>query len=138
MDDGPNNSLQPWYEGFVGELSEPFPHTGPWNGLSGKQVFDESQEDDPEWEEKYNEQLDAWENEFYYDPANVNGAFPICHRGCALRQWLVVTGPEAGNVWDDDRADYGGLNPLKQGRKRRVSFLRWYRSWLDEALSLLE
>jgi hypothetical protein len=62
------------------------------------------------------------------------GAIPICHLGCALRQWLVITGPEAGNVWCDDRADRGGLYPLQQGRLKRVSFLKWYRSWLNGAL----
>jgi hypothetical protein len=127
---------RPWAEddGFVGVLSQPFPHSGPWNDLSGKPVYDESREDDPEWEADYERRLDAWELQIYWNTTHVNGAVPICHIGCALRQWLVFNGPEAGNVWDDLRAEDGGLKPLQQEGRERVTFLQWYRSWLDEAL----
>ncbi len=117
-------------------LAEPFPHAGPWNDLSGNPVFEESQEEDEEWELEHSRQLDAWDK-IYFDSANVNGAIPICHRCCALRTWLVVTGPEAGNVWDDLRADYQGLKPVQHGRKKRVTFLQWYRFWLDDAYQKL-
>jgi len=130
MDDGFGHG--PWGEGFVGDLSEPFPHTGPWNDLSGRPEFDEERADDEEWEDEYNRQLDAWENEHYWTP--LDGAIPICHLGCASRQWLVVTGPEAGNVWCDDRADEGGLKPLQREGLERVTFLQWYMHWLDDAL----
>ena len=128
-----------WTEdgGFVGVLSRPFPHTGPWNDLSEEPAYDESRANDPRWEEEYERQRDAWEDRVYWNPANVNGAVPICHLGCALRQWLVVTGPEAGHVWDDDRADHGGLQPAQQLGLERITFLQWYRSWLDEALRQL-
>ena len=127
MDDGFGH--KPWTEndGFVVVLSQPFPHTGPWNDLIEEPVYDESRQDDPEWEDEYHRQLDAWENRVYWNPANVNGAVPICHLGCALRQWLVVTGPEAGNVWNDDRADHGGLKPLQRAGLERITFLQWYR-----------
>lgn len=130
---------KPWTEngGFVGMLSLPFPHTGPWNDLSEEPVYDESREDDLEWEVEYERQMNAWEDRVYWNPANVNGAVPICHLGCALRQWLVVTGAEAGNVWDDQRTDHGGLKPVQQGGRHRVTFLQWYRSWLDDALRQL-
>ncbi len=129
----------PWTEGggFVGILSEPFPHTGPWNDLTGQPENDESREDDPEWEDEHTRQMDLWWDETYWNPANVNGAIPICHLGCALRQWLVVTGPEAGNVWCDDRTDNGGLYPLTRGESRRISFIEWYCTWLDEAVQKL-
>lgn len=132
MDDGHGHA--PWRSpgGFVGELSEPFPHTAPWNDLSGEPEEDLERDmaEDPEYEEAYN----LWE-ERYWSPFNVNGAVPICHLGCAYRQWLVVTGPEAGNVWCDDRVDKAGLRPLELPGRDRVSFLQWYRSWLDEALA---
>jgi hypothetical protein len=119
----------PWEEGdrFIGVLSEPFPHTRPWNDLTGKPAFNEDREDEQEWEDEYNRRLSAWE-ETYFNPANINGAIPICHLGCALRQWLVITGPEAGSVWDDLRADYNGLRPTG------FTFFQWYRSWLDGLL----
>lgn len=128
MDDGP------WREGdgFVGVLAEPFPHVGPWNDLTGRPEFDDSRADDLESEDEHGERLDAWEAE-YFRTVNVNGAVPICHLGCAQRQWLVVTGPEAGNVWDDRRVDHDGLRPVVSDR-RRVSFLEWYCGWLDDAI----
>jgi hypothetical protein len=134
MDDGHGHA--PWREdnGFVGVLSEPFPHSGPWNHLSGEPEEDLERDlaEGPEYEEAYS----RWEED-YWSPANVNGAVPICHLGCAYRQLLVVTGPEAGNVWCDDRVDNAGLRPMEQPGRERVSFLGWYRSWLDEALAQL-
>lgn len=58
----------------------------------------------------------------------IDGAFPICHMGCAILIWLIVTGPEAGNVWMDDRSSDGGWMPL------RLTFLRWYERWIEKSL----
>lgn len=136
MDDGFDH--KPWTEGggFVGVLSEPFPHTDAWNDLSEIPVFDDSQDHTLEEEDEHSRQMDAWETRVYWNTVHVNGAVPICHRGCALRQWLVITGPESGNVWDDERTDCGGLKPVESEGKR-VAFLQWYRSWLDKALEQL-
>jgi hypothetical protein len=127
-----------WHEsdGFIGKLSEAFPHRSAWNDRTGEPEYDESRENDSDWEEKYQLQMDEWEK-FYWDPANVNGAIPICHLGCAYRQWLVVTGPEAGFIWDDNRADYGGLNPHQSNGRDRVTFSQWYSDWLNDALMKL-
>lgn len=135
MDDGFGH--KPWIEngGFVGILAQPFPLSGPWNDLSEQPIYDESRKDNQAWEDEFYRQMDAWEERVYWNTTFVNGAVPICHLGCALRQWLVVTGPEVGNVWDDRRADLGGLRPYQQSGRERVTFLQWYRSWLDEALS---
>ncbi len=113
---------------LVGELAVPFPHQAPWNDLSG------APDDESYDEEGYERALNEFEAR-YFDTALVNGAIPICHRGCALRQWLVVTGPEAGTVWCDDRAERGGIYPLTTLGKERVTFYQWYRDWLDEVLS---
>jgi hypothetical protein len=120
-------------DGFVGTLAEPFPHAAAWNDRAGEPEYDESREDDPAWEDEYERRLNAWE-QTYWNPKNVNGAVPICHLGCAIRQWLVVTGREAGHVWDDDRANLEGLKPLRQNGRERVTFGQWYGDWLDEAL----
>src|SRR5262245_5604305 len=134
MDDGFGHA--PWKEndGFVGVLSEPFPHTGEWNDFTEEPEYDEERADDEEYEADYEKRWAVWERKVYWSPANVNGAIPICHLGCAQRQWLVVTGAEAGNVWYDLRVDKLGLRPLSGGDAERMSFLRWYRSWLDESL----
>jgi len=118
-------------DGFVGDLSKPFPHTEAWNDLADEP--DPGTDDD----EAYEEQLTVFE-ERYWSSENVNGAIPICHLGCALRQWLIVTGVEAGHIWCDERVDRKGLFPLSGKTGERVTFYRWYRDWLDEALRQLE
>jgi hypothetical protein len=111
---------------FVGVLSEPFPHTKAWNDLKGEPDYDLQDEDE------LDRQLEAFEKK-YYDTKHVNGAIPICHIGCALRRWLVITGPERGRIWCDDRADKQGLYPLQLSNANRVTFLDWYLDWLQDA-----
>jgi hypothetical protein len=53
---------------------------------------------------------------------------PIAHFGCAIRIYLVVTGPLAGQVWTDDRAGDQGIYPCEP-----VQFTHWYLRWLEEA-----
>ena len=131
MDDG--FGFADWREndGFVGVLSDPFPHIQPWNDVNGRPKHGSLSEDD------FMRERDAFDKE-YFDTHQVNGAIPICHLGCALRQWLIITGPEAGHVWDDERADYKGLRPLTTSTLERVRFGEWYLSWLEECLAELE
>ena len=129
MDD--SFDAQKWKEGdgFVGVLSKPFPHTSRWNDLP--EAPEES--DDEVQYEKALEAVDA----IYWNSDNVNGAIPLCHEGCAYRDWLVVTGREAGHIWHDARTDQAGLWPVSLGKKKRVTFLEWYVHWFDEALAKL-
>jgi hypothetical protein len=127
VDDG--FGFGPWGD-FIGQLPLPFPHTAPWNNIADKPEYNED-------DEEFDNLIEAFD-ERYFDPGQVNGAIPICHLGCARRQWLVITGPEAGNIWCDDRADYKGLYPLQTQRHKRVTFFGWYRNWLDEALGKLQ
>jgi hypothetical protein len=120
-------------DGFVGCLSEPFPHTEAWNDLEGKPKDDYLEQEEDEYERQMNEF-----DRRYYDTKNVNGAIPICHLGCALRQWLVVTGPEAGHIWNDDRSDYGGLYPFQHKNVHRMWFMQWYRAWFDDAVARVQ
>jgi hypothetical protein len=126
MDEGRGHVRWREDEGLIGTLSAPFPHVEPWNDLNG---MPDEDGDDADWSA-----FDAR----YWSAENVNGAIPICHRGCALRQWLVLTGPETGSIWCDDRADYKGFYPLQQHDRKRVTFLDWYRTWLDDALRQLQ
>jgi hypothetical protein len=119
-------TVEPWTSDIVGKLSNPWPHRAEWNDLTGQP------DDDCEDENL----IEAFESN-YWGPGNVPGAFPICHNGCALRELLVIRGPERGNVWYDARADYAGLRPLEDSHGNRLNFLNWYRQWLDEALSKL-
>lgn len=111
-----------WEElpGLVGDLAASFPYTERWNEDSLSQELTT--------EEQYQRQ------DQYWSPRHVNGAIPICDAGCNLRVMLIVSGPEKGNIWLDDRADWQGIYPVASEHDRRVSFLKWYRSWLDDQL----
>lgn len=146
MDDG-----ESWEETeFVGDLARPFPYTQAWNWPAERlEALDDAEDEEEESE--------------YFAP--IDGAFPIVQEGCALRDLLVVTGPEAGNVWHDARADHGGLVPWGEGApaanvggrvwtptcfgpfaagedlppaapRPRMTFLDWYERWLSAAAVL--
>ena len=40
----------------------------------------------------------------------------------------------SGNVWCDDRAEYGGIAPVLTHDGNRATFGAWYTEWLDDAL----
>ncbi|MFC5183799.1 hypothetical protein [Actinomadura harenae] len=49
--------------------------------------------------------------------------------------WLVVSGPERGHLWSDDRVDdvdLVDLAPMLGPDGEPVTFTAWYRAWLDE------
>lgn len=131
MMDGLGIQLKGWSEadGFVGTLSEPFPLTGVWNDLRGKPPDELAETDD----EEYWKQFDRFE-ESYFASTLVDGAIPICHMGCALRIWLVLTGEQAGKLWRDGRADWTGLSPLQLATGSLATFSTWYSAWLEGAL----
>jgi hypothetical protein len=124
-----NHTVKRWHEGdgFVGVLRQPFSYSEHWNDLAGRPDSEMADSD----EDEYWRLMEAFEERYY---SAVDGAIPICHLGCALRHWLVVSGSEAGHVWDDSRADDEGFSPLSQPGHDRVTFYLWYRTWLDEAL----
>lgn len=126
--DGVGGDLQPWGD-LVGTLAEPFGYREAWNDLTGNpaEVLAESDEDE------YWRRVDVFERRYWHSSA-MNGAFPICHMGCALRIWLVVSGDEAGNVWYDRRADCEGIAPVLTHGGNHASFGGWYMQWLDEVL----
>ena len=122
--------------GLVGDPSRPFPHTGAWNL---PQSFWDGEPDPPPGTppEEEDRLMEAWDREleaYYWNPAIMDGAIPICHLGCAYRQWLVIHGPQRGFVWNDDRADDGGISPLLGGSGGPVTFTRWYMTWLEDSL----
>jgi len=63
------------------------------------------------------------------------GALFICHYGCALRFFLVVTGKSKGEVWHDWRADGRGCYPATDAKGEPLQFFDWYLQWLDSALA---
>lgn len=112
-----------WNElpGLVGDLSTPFPYTDKWN----VKPIDGSLPVHQQYEQQ----------DWYWDRQHVHGAIPICDLGCGLRQLLIVAGPERGNIWFDDRADWQGLYPDENDNRKRVSFLEWYSHWAGNKLN---
>jgi hypothetical protein len=110
-----------WKEGeFVGYLRDCWPHRQAWNLPKEALTVPDGLSDDA---------IDSAIGEIdkrYWDAALVAGAFPICHHGCALRDWLVITGPEAGQVWHDARVDQKGLRPYESADGKRLTFTQWY------------
>jgi hypothetical protein len=131
MMDDLGSKLKPWREndGFVGLLSKPFPHRDEWNNLQGMPP-DELLETD---EQEYERQLDEFEK-MYWNSSLVNGAIPICHAGCALRIWLVLSGEQGGRLWRDGRSDDTGLSPVQLADGSPATFSAWYIEWLETAL----
>ncbi len=117
---------------LVGDFSAEYRFEGAWNlpeSFWAKRPDlgpDVSEEEEDRLTEAWDKELD----EHYWNPEMMNGAIPICHRGCALRQWLVIHGKQRGSVWNDDRVDENGISPLRDQAGNRVSFTCWYLSWL--------
>jgi hypothetical protein len=130
--DGVTRTNEPWSEdnGFVGILSRPFPLSESWNDVTGMPEDELAEQD----EASYERLMDAFDAR-YWRTAMIDGAIPICHLGCALRIWLVVSGPERGFLWRDNRAEYGGLLPLQRSTGSRLTFLTWYESWLTRSIA---
>lgn len=113
-----------WEEGveMVGKLAEPFHHEGEWNDLGSKPA-----------DEDFDSTIEKFD-EVYWNPSLMNGAIPICHTGCSLRIWMVVTGERTGHLWYDGRANYTGIIPLTNDDGSRLTFSRWYEDCLDLCL----
>lgn len=135
-DDG--HDLAPWDKvGLIGPLDQPFPHTKAWNlpasfwkeGPAPEEDITEEEEDKlwEAWDEKLEEK--------YWNSSVMQGAIPVCHEGCAQRDWLVVTGPQAGTMWRDMRADNVGIAPLMNKDGTPMTFSDWYLDWLSSNLS---
>lgn len=130
MDDGMGS--REWHEndGSVGMLSEPFLLEEAWNDVSCLPKPELTNQNQAE----YDAQMELFEKR-YWSATLVNGAIPICHEGCALRIWLVVTGSQAGSLWEDRRSEYGGLHRIRLADGSPATFARWYEQWLDECVA---
>ncbi|WP_405892689.1 SMI1/KNR4 family protein [Streptomyces sp. NBC_00104] len=60
------------------------------------------------------------------------GALKLSHEGCGYCYWLVLTGPERGGMWRDDRPGDGEFSPLGTPQTP-VGFARWYLQWVEGA-----
>ena len=83
-----NFDLRQWHvnDGLVEDPSIPFDLVSEWNDTSTMPSDDLAHEDQAE----YDRRMEIFENA-YFRSDHLKGAVPICHQGCALRIWLVVT-----------------------------------------------
>lgn len=117
-------------------LAQPFPEKGPDPELLDALTAERPEEEDFDEIEDFDDAVEAWDERWeavMFAPARTAGAIVICHLGCALREWLVISGPHRGTVWSDPRVDDADLEPLLDTEGRPVTFARWYTDWLDKA-----
>jgi len=108
-------------------LSTTFPHIDKWNAT---QDFDIDDDDYTETKE-----FQKWEED-YFSNRHITGSIRICHYGCAIYYFLVVTGNNAGQIWVDDRANDNGIYPaISKSTGGQLTFLEWYDEWLTESLN---
>ncbi|MEU1377727.1 SMI1/KNR4 family protein [Streptomyces triculaminicus] len=120
----------------LSRLAEPFPRTGPHAERLAALVEAWPEESDHADGEAYEAAYDAWAEEWeplLWSADRTPGAVVIAHLGCALREWLIVSGPERGRIWSDDRADGVDLAPLLDDKGEPATFARWYLDWLEQA-----
>ena len=83
------------------------------------------------------EEFECWEQD-YYNEKHVFGSIRVCHYGCAIYYFLVVSGVEKGNIWVDDRANDQGIYPLSTENNNRYNFTEWFNEWLNQSLIKLK
>jgi hypothetical protein len=117
-------------DNLVGDPSKQFRFEEAWNDTTGMPP------DDLADEEEYWRRMEDFERT-YWGSELMNGAIPICHQGCALRIWLVVTGPQSGALWDDRRSEYEGVRPLELADGTKATFGAWFDEWLNKCLAAI-
>jgi hypothetical protein len=97
------------------------------------------------------EDADAYEAAMNVYWREMPGTMTLCHYGCAIRAYLVVTGEMAGQVVVDQRCDSAGVYPFtravaghfnafnrpKGEDHTALDMEAWYRDWLDANIALL-
>jgi hypothetical protein len=112
---------KPWLgnDEYVRDARSPFPYREPWN-----------------WDEQRLEGVFEGHDELtkaYWAP--VDGAIPLAAESDYQHEWLVVSGPERGNVWHDGRIQQCGWCPWLDAESAHRSFRSWYEGLLDAALA---
>jgi hypothetical protein len=105
---------------FGGDLSKPFPWTDRFNP--------------DEWERGCGVEGVEWYEDGKYAGMFLPGALYLCHYGCGLRFFLIVSGPCKGEVWRDWQADGEGIAPVLDAQGIRMGFVNCYELWLDQSL----
>ncbi|MFD1048147.1 hypothetical protein ACFQ1S_22695, partial [Kibdelosporangium lantanae] len=125
-------------------LAEPFPVERPNAKELAELRGQFPEEPDFDSREAYDSAYADWDQRCesaLFTPARTTGAVVICHLGCGIREFLIVSGPERGRIWSDTRVDdepahdpeLHDLTPLHTEDGTPVTFARWYLDWLEQA-----
>jgi len=85
-------------------------------------------------EQGWDDALDAWDDELealLYPEGGTRGALCLADEGGAYYDWLVVSGPARGTMWEDPRCLDEDLRPVTGPDGTRHGFGTWYLAWLD-------
>jgi hypothetical protein len=111
---------------YGGDLGKPFPWTSSFNPDQWQRGDDIGNVDGVEWDK-----------DGTFVGMFLPGALYLCHQGCAIRNFLIVSGPSKGEVWREDQASGKGIFPEVDEGGNRLRFLDWYEQWLDRSLQSL-
>ncbi|AVH58174.1 MULTISPECIES: SMI1/KNR4 family protein [Streptomyces] len=120
----------------LSRLAEPFPREGADPEAVRELLAEQPEEEDFEEIEDFDDAMEAWDERWetvMWSSDRTVGAIVISHIGCAARQWLVISGPERGRIWSDNRVDDEDLSPLLDEHGEPVTFAGWFLTWLHEA-----
>jgi hypothetical protein len=118
----------------IARLAEPFPTDRVPEAVLDALDADKPDEDDFATVEEFDHAFERWDERLealLYRPAMTAGAICIADEGCGYRDWLVVSGPATGTVWEDPRTIDMDLRPAG------VTFDEWYLRWLADCESKL-
>ncbi|MGW3285991.1 SMI1/KNR4 family protein [Streptomyces sp. NPDC001002] len=84
-------------------------------------------------EDAYRAACRAWveEDEALFEWSTA-GAVNLSHEGCGYCHWLVLSGPERGRMWFDERPGDGTFHPLG-APQTQVDFAEWYLDWVEKS-----
>ncbi|MER5478313.1 SMI1/KNR4 family protein [Streptomyces sp. NPDC002734] len=120
----------------LSRLAEPFPREGADPEAVRLLLAERPDEEDFEEIEDFDEAIEAWEERWepvMWSSDRTVGAVVISTLGCAAREWLIISGPERGRIWSDNRVDDEDLTPLLDDNGEPMTFSRWYLTWLEKA-----
>ncbi len=120
----------------LSRLAEPFPREGADPEAVQALLSEHPEEDGFEEIEDFDDAMEAWDEcweAVMWSSDRTVGAIVISTLGCAARKWLVISGPERGRIWSDNRVDDEDLEPLLDDNGAPMTFVRWYLTWLEKA-----
>ncbi len=116
-------------------LGEPFPIDRVPEAALDALEAEKPDEDDFDDVEDFDAAFEVWDERLealLYQPSMTAGAICLVDEGCAYRDWLIVSGPARGTIWEDPRTIDMDLRPTG------ISFADWYFQWLVATESALQ